>query len=223
MLFTKKEFLPIFLIILAFIVGFYLYPQLPEKIPSHWNAKGEIDSWSNRNFGVLFFPGITLAVYLFMLFIPLIDPLKKNYQKFSIPYYWFRVIFVVFFVSLYFYTLYAALGTNFNINYFIIPAISILFVVLGIFMPKIKKNYFVGIRTPWTLHSEEVWNVTHKFSGKIFITAGLISCLGLFFSEYTFLIVMAAILSAAFISVIYSYFAFKKIEGLNNKVENKNN
>ena len=215
---TKKEILPISLIILAFIVGSFLYTQLPDKIPSHWNIEGEIDAWASKNFGVFFFPGITLGLYLLMTFIPLIDPLRKNYPKFRIPYFWFRTIFVLFFVSLYFYTLWVALGTKLNINYFVIPALSVLFILIGIFLPRVRKNYFVGIKTPWTIHSEEVWEKTHQFSGKVFIVAGLISLIILFLPGYSFSVLIAVILSAAFIPVIYSYFVFRKIGGFNNKV-----
>ena len=80
---------------------------------------------------------------------------------------------------MYLYTLWAALGNELNINYFTIPAISLLFMVIGIFLPKIKKNYFVGIRTPWTIHSDEVWNKTHQFGGKFFILAGIIILMNL--------------------------------------------
>ena len=207
--------MPISLIILAFIVGILLYPDLPDKIPSHWNAQGEIDAWSSKSFGAFFFPGITLGIYLLMTFIPLIDPLRRNYSKFATPYFWFRTLFVLFFVLIYFYTLWSALGTELKINYFIIPTISILFILIGVFLPKIKKNYFVGIRTPWTIHSEEVWDKTHQFSGKLFIIAGVIAFLSLLLPKYTFPIFIIAILSAALISVIYSYFIFRKIGGFN--------
>ena len=105
-----------------------------------------------------------------------------------------------------------------NINYFIIPLISIFYIVMGIFMPKIKKNYFVGIRTPWTIHNENVWNKTHQFSGKLFILAGIISLLGIFAQNYAFIIFLTAILSAAFASVAYSYFAFRKLKGFENEI-----
>lgn len=209
----KKEIIPIILIILAFAVGIYLYPQLPERVPSHWNAQGEVDDWSNKNFAVFFFPSITLGIHLLITFIPLIDPFRKNYLKFAKPYFWFRTLFVVFFISLYLYTLWTAFGTKLNINYFILPVMSLFFILLGIFLPRVKRNYFVGVRTPWTIHSEETWDKTHKFSGKAFISAGLISLIGLFIPKYSFLIFIIAILLAAFIPVIYSYFVFRKIGG----------
>ncbi len=212
---TKKEILPIALIALAFVVGGFLYPDLPEKMPSHWNAQGEVDAWSGKDFAVFFFPGITLAIYLLITFIPLIDPLRRNYPKFHLPYFWFRTVFVIFFVLLYFYTLWAALGTKLNINFFIIPALSVLFILIGIFLPQVRKNYFVGIKTPWTIHSEEVWDKTHRFGGKCFIAAGVFALISLLFPKYFLSIFIAVILLAAFIPVIYSYLAFRKIGGFN--------
>jgi len=220
---TKKEILPIAFIALAFIVGGLLYPDLPERMPSHWNAQGEIDAWSSKNFAVFFFPSITLGIYLLITFIPLIDPLRRNYPKFHFPYFWFRAIFVIFFVLLYFYTLWAALGTKLNINFFIIPVFSVLFIAIGIFLPKVKKNYFVGIRTPWTIHSEEVWDKTHQLGGKFFMAGGLIALIGLLFPGYSFPIFIAAVLLAAFVPVVYSYFVFRKTGGFNEKGDYLNN
>jgi uncharacterized membrane protein len=213
---TKKELIPVILIIICFVVGFYFYPQLPDRVPSHWNVQGEVDDWSSKTFAVWFFPLITLFIYLLMTFIPLIDPLRKNYSKFAFPYFWFRTIFVIFFIGLYFYTLWAGLGTNININYFIIPAISLLFIFMGVFLPKIKKNYFVGIRTPWTIHSEEVWDKTHLLAGKLYILTGIIFLLGLLFSDYLMTIILVTIFSTALIPVIYSYIIFKRIGGFKN-------
>lgn len=212
---TKKEILPITLIIISLIIGIFLYPQLPEKVPSHWNVEGEVDAWSSKNFAVFFFPALTLGLYFLMTFIPLIDPLRKNYPKFALPYFWFRLLFVLFFISLYLYTLGAAFGTRINIKYFMVPLLSIFLILLGVFLPKIKKNYFVGIRTPWTIHSEETWEKTHKFGAKIFIGAGIAVLLTLILPGYTFWIFIIIILSAALIPAVYSYFVFRRIGGFN--------
>jgi uncharacterized membrane protein len=207
--FTRKEIFPIAIILFVIAFSAYIYPFLPELVPSHWNAEGEIDDWSGRGFTVLFFPGLILAVYLLMTFIPLADPLKKNYESFTVPYYWFRTLFVIFFSALYFYTIWTALGGNMNINYFVIPATSILFILIGAFLPKIKKNYFVGLKTPWTLASEENWNKTHAFGGKVFVAVGLLSLLiSLFFKEAG-LALIAIILVAVTTIFVYSYLIFK--------------
>jgi len=210
-IFTKKEIIPIILIIVAFIVGLQLYSQLPNQVPSHWNAQGEVDAWSGKGFAVLFAPILALAIYLLMTFIPLIDPLKKRYKDFAVYYFWLKVLLVVFLLALYGFTLAIGMGFKMNILYFILPAMSILYIIIGLFLPKIKKNYFVGIRTPWTLHSEKVWDKTHKTAGKFFIVAGIIALLGLFIQKYAFGIFIITILAAALGSVVYSYLVFRKI------------
>jgi len=208
---NRKDIIPIILIILTLVIGIQLYPSLPEKIPTHWNMKGEIDGWSSRNFVVSFFPLLTLGLYLLMTFLPSIDPLKKNYEKFSGVYFWFKVVLSVFFLSLYAFSLSTALGIETNINLFIIPAISALYILIGVFLPKLKRNYFIGIRTPWTIHSNSVWDSTHKFSGKVFIVAGGISFLGSFITGHAFTIFLTAVILATVLSVSYSYFAFRKV------------
>ena len=212
-IFTKKEVLPIALIIIAFIIGLQLYPSLPDSIPTHWDAQGEVDGWGSKSFAVFFSPLLALGVYLLMTFIPLIDPLRKKYKDFAIYYFWIKTIIILFFLALYFYTLAVAKGFSMNINYFILPAISILFIVLGSFMPKIKKNYFVGVSTPWTIHSEEVWSETHKFAGKSFMIMGGVSLLSLLIRSYIFPIFIIAILIGSLSPVVYSYFVFKRIGG----------
>jgi len=210
-IFTKKEIILLIIIGLSLAVGAYLYPNLPERVPSHWNFQGEIDGWSSRNFSVFFFPLFILGVYLLMTFIPLIDPLRKNYEKFRNVYFGFKLILVLFFVSLYVYSLLAGIGVRTNMNYFILPAISIMLIAMGIFLPRIKRNWFVGIKTPWTIHSDEVWEKTHRLGGRLFIIAGAISLGSILIADFAFAITIASILTAAFVPVIYSYFIFRRM------------
>jgi len=219
-IFTKKEILPISLIVLEILISVFLYSKLPSSIPSHWNIRGEIDAWTCKKFTVIFFPAFTIGIYLLMTFLPLIDPLKKNYFSFTKPYFWFKTLFVIFFVAIYIFSLWAAMGNEANINYFMIPAISILFIVMGIFLPQIKKNYFMGIKTPWTLESEEVWDRTHKLGGKCFIVGGIIFLSGLLIQDNGFTAVIIAISITALIPIIYSYLIFRKRRQCENQGQN---
>ena len=212
-LFTRKELLPIVIILFVIIFSIFVYSSLPEQVPSHWNAQGEIDDWSSRSFTVWFYPSLVVGIYLLMVFVPLIDPLKRNYNSFRIPYYWLRTGFVIFFSALYLFTVWTALGGDLNVNYFILPLLSLLFILIGLFLPKVKKNYFVGIRTPWTLASEETWNKTHALGGKLFILVGLVSMLGFFLCDKAILLFMISIFAAIFALFVYSYFIFKRVEG----------
>ena len=215
---TKKnvqllmEILPISLILITFIVGVMLYPRLPESVPSHWGASGDIDSWTGKNMAVILYPLLTLIVYILMTIIPIFDPLKENYAKFTVPYFWFRTATVLFLCLLYFYSLWVALMGELNIVYFIVPVMALYFVLLGFFLPKVKRNYFVGIRTPWTLHSEKVWDMTHVFGEKVFIATGVLSLFTVLAPDYSFFIFISLILLAFCAVTVYSYYAFKEVE-----------
>ncbi|MFC1615487.1 SdpI family protein [Patescibacteria group bacterium] len=173
---TKKEVIPILMFLAVGLITLAVYPCLPAKIPSHWNIAGNIDGYMSKNLAVIFFPAIILGIYLLMVGLPFIDPLKKNIEKSADAYFWLRTILVSFFSALYLFMIYAGLtgGAGTAINLFIMPLIGLMVVAMGFLMPKFKKNYFVGIRTPWTLESEEVWDKTHQRAQKWFIGAGLL-------------------------------------------------
>jgi len=209
---TKKEIIPIFLILSMFAValGFYFSPCLPDKLPTHWNSSGEIDGYGSKNFVLFFFPLLTLGMYLLMTLLPLIDPLRENYKKFQTSYFFIKTTLVIFFSALYYYTFLSALGYVSNINLFIIPFMSLFFIVLGLCLPKIKRNFFVGIRTPWTLKDDKVWEKTHQLGGKTFVIAGVLSFFSVFLS-FAFPVFLVLILLAAFIPFFYSYFLYRRM------------
>lgn len=210
-LITKKEVLPVLIIIAVIAVSFMTYKYLPEKVPSHWNARGEIDGYAGRGFTVIFFPSLILGIYLLSTFFPFIDPLKENVEKFATPYFYLRTILVLFLSSLYFYTIYAAVkgGAAMPIDMFILPTLGVMFIVIGYLLPKFKKNYFIGIRTPWTLHSEEVWDMTHKRARKWYVGAGVIIMLGGFFKNARFILPIMILL--LLYPIVDSYFIYRKV------------
>ncbi len=213
-LFSLKEVFPLLIILIMVVaaVGFYSSTCLPDKIPSHWNVAGEIDGYSSKTFTLLFYPALTLGLYLLMIFLPLLDPLRKNYEKFKTPYYFIRLVLVVFMALLFFFSIMAGYGYRGNIQYLMIPAISLMFVSFGFILPKIKKNWFVGIRTPWTLGSDVVWEKTHQFGGKSFMVAGILSLFTIFLSsELAFGLFIAIILVGSLIPVLYSYIIYRKL------------
>jgi len=211
-IFTKKEVAPILIIIIMgiFAAALYTAPCI-SQVPTHWNSQGQIDGWSSKTFAALFFPLLTIAIYLLMLFLPKIDPLKENYQYFEKQYYFIRLILVLFLAGIYIFAFFSAMGYRFNIMYFMVPFLSALFVVLGIFLPKIKKNYFVGIRTPWTLQSDEVWIKTHKFAGKTMVAGGILGIFTVFLGNSAFWVFIIVMIIAALLPVIYSYFIYRRI------------
>lgn len=213
----KRDFLIILLILLMFVSGIIVYPFLPEKVPAHWNIKGEIDRYESRFWGAFGIPLLVLGIYLGLLYLPYIDPKRENYLKFEGVYRIIRHTFVIIFSLIHFTILYIALGGPKSLVPEIIPGIlGILFIILGNYMPKIKYNWFIGIRTPWTLSNEEVWRKTHRFSGFAFVIAGICMLISGFLPPYlNFLLGIGGILIAVILSALYSFLVYKKLA--NNK------
>jgi uncharacterized membrane protein len=198
------------LIALALIVGLVLYTRLPDPMPSHWNAAGEVDGYMSRFWGVFLMPIIMVVLVPLFFAIPHIDPLKANIAKFRGVFNWFIVAFVVYMLFIYGLTLAAALGYQFNMTYMLLPVVGLLFIGIGYMMEKAKRNFFIGIRTPWTLSSETVWDETHKLGAKMFMIAGVVTIVSAFLGEFGVWLLLAAILTAAFVPIVYSYILWRR-------------
>ncbi|MFC1789663.1 SdpI family protein [Patescibacteria group bacterium] len=205
----------ILLIILSsFGVGFYFYPQLPDVMASNWNAQGQVDGYISKTWGVFLMPIISFIVALLFLLIPKIDPLKENIAKFRKYFDGFIILILAFLFYIYLLTIIWNLGNTFNMTYVIIPALSVILYYAGVLIEKAKRNWFVGIRTPWTLSSEEVWDKTHKIGAKLFKISAFLALFGLLFGKYeyaTLLAIIPVIFSSIF-TIVYSYFIYQKLK-----------
>lgn len=199
------------LIIITIVVGILSYSSLPKMIPSHWNINGNIDGYMPKFWGLFLYPLVIIFMYALFLIIPRIDPLKKNISKFRNTFNNFIIIISLFFVYLFFITL-KAVTTKINITNYIIPAIAIIIYYSGILIKKAKQNWFIGIKTPWTLSNKEVWNKTHALGSKLFKISAIIIIFSLFFKKISMIIFITVILIAAIVPIIYSYFIFKKLD-----------
>ncbi|MFA6461330.1 MAG: SdpI family protein [Candidatus Woesearchaeota archaeon] len=207
----KIRILVISIILISVLIGIVLYPYLPEQMASHWNAQGEANGYSGKFWGTFLLPIITLILFLILIFIPRLDPLKSNLKSFEKYYETFILIFVLFLTYLHLLILIDNLDIDFNFTLALIPAFSVLFYYVGILISKVKRNYFIGIRTPWTLNSEEVWNKTHQLGGKLFKVAAIVSLSGLALGKYAFWIMLLPILGVSLFIVVYSYWIYRKI------------
>jgi uncharacterized membrane protein len=199
------------LVLLFFILAGAFYPLMPEVMASHWNAAGEADGTISRFWGLFLFPLISLGIAALLLAIPKIDPLKANIQKFRSYYYGFIVVFLAYFLYVYILTLVWNLGLRFDFTVAIMPAVGVLMFFIGVLVGKAKRNFFIGIRTPWTLSSEEVWNRTHRLGGRLFKIAGVIIVLLSFAGETAIYIMMGLILVVAVWLIVYSYVLFRRL------------
>jgi len=202
---------PIILLLLgSLILGFIAYPYLPEKVPSHWNTVGQIDSYSSRLWGAFFLPLFNVGLYVLFLLLPLIDPQRDNYVKFAGTYRILRVLIITFITAIFLIVIISGLGYRLNVGILIQVAASLLFIVIGNLMGQLRHNYFVGIKTPWTLASEKVWTRTHRVSARVWVLAGLLGLVGVLFDpQIGFWFLIGPILAAAAFSVIYSYLIYR--------------
>jgi uncharacterized membrane protein len=196
--------------LLAFAVGIYFYPQMPAQIASHWNARGEVDGYMGKFWGIFLAPFIMLGMALLFILLPRIDPLRENYQRFRSYYDGFFILLAVFFLIIQLQVILWSKGIQISPNVVFPIAVGLLFFYIGIFCEHAKMNWFIGIRTPWTLSNEKVWEKTHRLGGKLFKLAGGVAIIGVFFGKLAFAFVMVPVLMVAIYTVVYSYFAYQK-------------
>ena len=209
---TRADIISLVFIATAFIVAAVLYPSLPEQIPTHWNAQGQIDGYMKKTIGVTIMPAMALFTFFIMKVIPAISPKGFRTDKFSDVMGVLQVTLVGFMSVVAVLVLLEARGLNVRINEVITAGVGLLFVVIGNTLGKVTKNFFIGIRTPWTLASDEVWKRTHRVGGRLFMLSGVIIWIGAF-SGVPLIWTVGVAVGLILIPVVYSYFLYRRIEG----------
>ena len=205
-----SEVAMILLIFFSFAVSIYFYPQFPERVASHWNAKGEVNGYLPKFWGIFLLPLTSMGLFLLFLAIPRVDPLRKNIEKFRKHYDRFILIMMVFFLYIQILIISSNIGIQYNMSQAILPAIAVLFYYAGVLIENARQNWFVGIRTPWTLSSERVWNKTHKRGSKLFKILALAVLFSMFFPGYMLLIILVPVFVVAGYLIVYSYIEYRK-------------
>jgi uncharacterized membrane protein len=201
----------IVLAIVAIVVGLILSPRLPDPMATHWNELGQPDGYGSRFMGLWFLPLMTIGLTLMLLGVPYIDPLKKNIDKFRNEYYTFILLFVFFFFYLHIVSLLFNLGLKINLVSLMIPGFAGFFYYIGVMMGKAKRNYFIGVRTPWTLADDTVWDETHRVGAMGFKIAGILTLVGVFFPKIAIWVMMVPVLLVSIFIVVYSYVIYRKL------------
>ena len=209
---SNKTILAIALLVLAtFALSAAFYNSVPAMMASHWNSAGEANGTMSRFWGLFLTPLISLGFTALLLAIPKIDPLKANIQKFQGYYYGFIVVFLVYFLYIHLLTLLWNVGWRFNFSQAIIPSMGFLMFFLGVLLGKAKRNYFIGIRTPWTLSNDEVWEKTHRLGGTLFKIAGVVIILLVFVPVVAVYALLVLIFGVALCLIIYSYLVYRSL------------
>ncbi|MBZ9688960.1 SdpI family protein [Clostridium estertheticum] len=211
----KKDWVILILIVLGFALGVYFYPSLPNRVPIHWNSKGQVDGYGSKFLGAFGVVLINLGIYLMFIVLPYIDPKRKNYEKFQSTYQYLKYLLIIFLLGVEVTALLIAKGVVVNTSIFIQILGSLLLILLGNVMGRFKHNYFVGIKTPWTLANEEVWRKTHRMAAPLWVIGGIINILltivGIDFNGISNIIILTVIV---IVPIVYSYIIYQQIVNL---------
>ena len=205
----NTEALVLAIILLPALYLAVIWNSLPAEVPMHYNAKGEIDRYGSKDelIGLLFM--LNLPLYFIMRYAPQLDPKKKINPKQLLG---MRLVLHVFMSALALFILYSTQQGALANPFGIVSLVGLLFAALGFFFRSIKPNYFIGIKTPWTLENEEVWTKTHQVSGPVWIAGGLFMAISpLFAKAASVYIILGTTLGLSVFSVVYSYMVYKAL------------
>ena len=210
----KQEIPLITIVLIPFIYLAYIWNELPEKVPMHWDIKGEVDRFGDKSELLLIPILLPLLIYLIFLIVPKIDP-KNKISKMGIKYQHIKFLLTTFMSILALFIIYAAKNQSFANPNYIVLIIGILYIILGNYFKTIKANYFIGIRTPWTLENETVWKETHKLGGKMWFVGGIIVVISSLILEkqLNFILFMSITAIIIIVPILFSYFKYKGIVG----------
>jgi uncharacterized membrane protein len=199
------------MIAVMFVIAAIAWTGVPGRIPVHWNWLGQPDRFGGRLEGLLGLPLAAIVMYVLLIFLPRIDPRRKHYDDFQHPFAIMRTVAVGVFLGLQIFTLlWVRDAAGLPAGLFAAEA-GIALVILGNYLPKLKSNWFVGVRTPWTLSSEVSWHLTHRLAGRLFVMAGALDIvIALVQPAIASLVMLVTLITAAVISVVYSYVVWRR-------------
>ena len=208
---TTKYYLIGILLTAAVLVAILIaYPQLPSRVPTHWNIEGHVDGYSGKWILFLFGPGFMAGTMLLFYLLPWLSPKHWGVDTFRSTYLYIMLILVSMFAYFAAVTLWAGLGRT-NVDRAITGGICLLFALLGNVLGKVRRNFFIGVRTPWALANERVWNATHRFAAKTFVLGGVIGLVVTVFGMKGW-VPFAVLMAGALAPAIYSLVFYKQLE-----------
>jgi uncharacterized membrane protein len=213
-----RKWISLLIVAAAFLASAVVYPRLPETMPTHWDLSphpfGTLptpNEWSGRLWGAWALPVFLLGMWALVRVLPRIDPRGGNYAKFGSTFEAIIDSIMLFMLALHIVVLRASLGYPVDMQRIVPIGVGILLIVIGNLLPRTRSNWFLGIRTPWTLSSDRVWEKTHRFGGRVFVAGGLtITIASLLWVNEAHVVLMAVMVLVAFSVVIYSYLEWRR-------------
>lgn len=207
----NRRWLGFVFVIAALVFGAAVYDRLPAEVPTHYNWRGEPDGWSSRTVAAFGMPLLILLLYAVFHVLPKISPRYANLQKFMDTYWLVANLVVAFVSAMHVMMLGRALGWPIDVTSAVLLGVGLMFMVTGNFLPRMRSNWWMGIRTPWTMESENVWRQTHRLAGRTFMLGGAITVVAsLLPAPIRPWVAIGALLIGGFIPVIYSYVYWRR-------------
>ena len=198
--------------LVAVVSSVIVAPSLPERLTTHWNAAGTPDETMSKQVVLLGGPAIVLGLVVFFELIPRIDPLAENITAFQDAYDALAVVLVAFMAYAYGFVLAWNLGYQVAIEQVLAPGIAVVYLAVGFLLERAERNWFIGIRTPWTLSSDTVWRHTHDRTAPLFKLSGLIALSSLLFPSYFVYFIAGPAAAIALFATVYSYIDYRRVE-----------
>jgi uncharacterized membrane protein len=209
-----RKWVPLLIVAVAVIASLVVFQRLPSTVPTHWSASGVPDGFSSRAWGAFVSPVMLLGLMGVMWLLPRIDPRAENYAKFAGTYDGLFISIMLVVLVMHFVVLASALGYPVAIQRWLPFTMGAFFIVLGNLLPRVRPNWFFGIRTPWTLSSDRVWEKTHRLGGYLFVILGIIILLAGGIASRMMMPAFGALIGiTALTLVVYSYVEWKRERG----------
>ncbi|MFC7394284.1 SdpI family protein [Scopulibacillus cellulosilyticus] len=208
----KQIIFSAFSFIISLVIWIFSYPKLPSTLPAHWDINGNINHYASKMQVMLVFLGLMIVINILFVIIPLIDPKLKNNKTSLKNQNRIQLVTNAFFIIINVMVVYTGFHHSTSSPEIIFFIVGVLFIFLGNYSFSLKQNFFIGIRTPWTLSNEEVWNKTNRFGAILLIIFGICICLGGFLPGIlpSIILIICLVLMVAF-PLVYSYWTYKKI------------
>jgi len=198
---------------LAAAVSVLAAPALPDPMVTHWNAVGDPDGTLSKALGLWLVPVVSLLMVLLFALLPRIDPLGENVAAFR-PYYdWFAVVLTAYLFVVHAGIVAFNLGYRFDFTALVLAGAAGLLYYAGVLLTHADRNWFVGIRTPWTLSNEDVWERTNALGARLFKLTALVALVGLLAGDYAIYFLLVPVVLSAAVTVLYSYYLYARLEG----------
>ncbi len=198
--------------VLAGVAGALAAPDLPAELVTQWDASGDPNGTLGKGPALVFVPALTLGVVGLLAVLPRLDPLGENIESFRTQYDWFAVVFAAYLSAVHLAVIAFNLGYGFDFTLVVLAGMAALFYYIGIVLDHAERNWFVGIRTPWTLSSDEVWDRTHDLGATLFKLTAVVSAGALFLGDLAIFVVVGAAITTAIITTVYSYYCYRQLD-----------